>query len=185
MAAAEVRVLFPAVLHQIPEGRELLLQLGRREGPLDGLARFATHQHVGEFVVAVLLGHLGQVHDPSIAEYHAIARPAFGFHDHVGLDRVDVGNDLRARGLDLLGLVPCGPVLRLVLTREPLEALVLGAILSLSESLVFSRPLFTVMKLSRISLDTFMARSAVSTKYIMLIIACRGDCLPPAMCFNR
>ena len=60
-----------------------------------------------------------------------------------------------------------------------------AVILSFSESLVFSRPLFTVTKLSSISLDTFSARSAVSTKYIILIIACRGDCLPLAMFFQQ
>src|SRR5688572_15809582 len=41
--------------------------------------------------------------------------------------------------------------------------------------LVFSRLLFTVLKAFKISDDTFSARRAVRTRYIMLIIFCLGS----------
>src|SRR2546421_9079404 len=47
--------------------------------------------------------------------------------------------------------------------------------------LVFCKLLFTVLKALRISADTFRANIAVSTRYIRLIIFCRGS-LGSAIC---
>src|SRR5688500_9378670 len=51
----------------------------------------------------------------------------------------------------------------------------ISSVEALTTSFVFSRLLLTVLKALRISDDTFSASSAVSTKYIMLIIFCRGS----------
>ena len=45
----------------------------------------------------------------------------------------------------------------------------------LTVTLVVSRLLLTVLKAFKISADTFSANKAVNTRYIMLIIFCRGS----------